>query len=88
MLTSNKLHLKSTISLLFSTPTTPQARRQLEQHCQALDSDEGNQIPADLVLLRRAAFEFVWQKLEEKHDAWRASRAQPTRLQALLCALL
>jgi len=64
------------------------ARRELEQHCQALDSDEGNSIPADLPLLRRAAFEFVWQKLEEKHDAWRASRAQPTRLQALLCALL
>ena len=28
------------------------------------------------------------EKLEEKHDAWRTARAQPTRLQALLCALL
>merc|ERR1719341_2710736 len=64
------------------------AGRQLEQHCQALESDEANSTPANLTLLRRAAFEFVWQKLEEKHDAWRASRVQPTRLQALLCALL
>merc|ERR1712130_513004 len=62
-------------------------RKQLEQHCQALESDESKLMPADLALLRRAAFEFVWQKLEEKHDAWKASRAQPTRLQ-LLCALL
>merc|ERR1712156_461289 len=64
------------------------ARRQLEQHCQTLESTEGNSVQADLGLLRKAAFEFVWQKLEEKHDAWRTARAQPTRLQALLCALL
>ena len=88
MLSPSELHLENTNSLLFSTLTTSQARRQLEQHCQALESDEGNSTPADLTLLRRAAFEFVWQKLEEKHDAWRASRAQPTHLQALLCALL
>ena len=67
---------------------TLQARRQLEQHCQTLESTEGNSVQADLGLLRKAAFEFVWQKLEEKHDAWRTARAQPTRLQALLCALL
>jgi len=65
-----------------------QARRQLEQHCHTLLSTEGNSVQADLGLLRKAAFEFVWQKLEEKHDAWRTARAQPTRLQALLCALL
>lgn len=64
------------------------ARRQLEQHCHTLESTEGNSVQADLGLLRKAAFEFVWQKLEEKHDAWRTARAQPTRLQALLCALL
>ena len=67
---------------------TLQARRQLEQHCHTLESTEGNSVQADLGLLRKAAFEFVWQKLEEKHDAWRTARAQPTRLQALLCALL
>merc|ERR1711934_92979 len=63
------------------------AKKELQQHCKALESDEGSSMPVDLALLRRAVFESIWQQLEAKHDAWRASRAQPTRLQQL-CALL
>ena len=69
------------------TSCTTQAKKELQQHCKALESDEGSSMPVDLALLRRAVFESIWQQLEAKHDAWRAARAQPTRLQ-LLCALL
>lgn len=61
-----------------------QARRELVAHCSAVAREE---VTPDLELLRRAAWNFVWGKVEQKHDVWRAARGQATTL-AQLCALL
>jgi len=62
-----------------------QGRSDLVAHCEALRL--GTLFSPDLVLLRNAAFNWVWSKLEQKHDLWRKLRNPPTRLQAL-CMLL
>ena len=53
-------------------------------HCSAVSREE---VLPDLELLRRAAWTFVWGKVEQKHEVWRAARAQPATL-AQLCHLL
>lgn len=63
-----------------------QGRRDLIAHCEAIRI--GAVLDPDLELLRTAAYNFVWTKLEQKHDLWKKIRNPPTRLHALICSLM
>ena len=78
---SSLLHEK----ILKWSALSSQGRRDLLAHCASLAQGEGQ---PNTQLLRSAAYEFVWSKLEQKHDLWRTGRGQHTTLQALLCAVL